>query len=168
VPVKAIESRLQYIVGVIPTEKDRGDGSGGFLVGYQDGKDMKLKLYKQIKKPGGRFGNDYLTIDGTGVRDYIHVVDLANGHLKALDKVMSSEGLGTGTGYSVLEIVTAFEKASGRKVPYRIVDRRPGDVAVCYSDSSKAKTELGWVAERGIEDMCGDSWRWQKNNPNEY
>ncbi|WP_342433469.1 UDP-glucose 4-epimerase GalE [Neobacillus sp. FSL H8-0543] len=119
------------------------------------------------------FGNDYSTVDGTGVRDYIHVVDLAKGHLKALEKVMSSKGveaynLGTGTGYSVLELVLAFEKASGKKVPYKIVDKRPGDVAVCYADASKAKNELGWTAERGIEDMCRDSWRWQKKNPNGY
>jgi UDP-glucose 4-epimerase len=119
------------------------------------------------------FGNDYSTVDGTGVRDYIHVVDLANGHLKALEKVMSSTGveaynLGTGTGYSVLEIVSAFEKASDMKVPYKIVDRRPGDIGLCYADPSKAKNELGWTAERGIEDMCRDSWRWQEKNPNGY
>jgi UDP-glucose 4-epimerase len=119
------------------------------------------------------FGNDYPTVDGTGVRDYIHVVDLANGHIKALEKVMSSNGveaynLGTGTGYSVLEIVSAFEKASGMKVPYRIVDRRPGDVAVCYADPSKARNELGWTTKRGIEDMCRDSWRWQEKNPDGY
>jgi UDP-glucose 4-epimerase len=119
------------------------------------------------------FGNDYPTVDGSGVRDYIHVVDLAHGHLKALEKVMSANGveaynLGTGTGYSVLEIVAAFEKASGAKVPYRIVDRRPGDVAVCYADAAKAKDELGWVATRGIEEMCQDSWRWQKGNPEGY
>jgi UDP-glucose 4-epimerase len=119
------------------------------------------------------FGNDYPTVDGSGVRDYIHVVDLAHGHLKALEKVMSANGveaynLGTGTGYSVLEIVAAFEKASGAKVPYQIVDRRPGDVAVCYADGTKAKEELGWVATRGIEEMCRDSWRWQKGNPEGY
>ncbi|MEH7336798.1 UDP-glucose 4-epimerase GalE [Neobacillus drentensis] len=119
------------------------------------------------------FGSDYPTVDGTGVRDYIHVIDLASGHLKALEKVMTSNGveaynLGTGTGYSVLEIVSAFEKASGMKVSYRIVDRRPGDVAVCYADPSKAQNELGWIAKKGIEEMCKDSWRWQKNNPNGY
>ncbi|EKN70162.1 UDP-glucose 4-epimerase [Neobacillus bataviensis LMG 21833] len=119
------------------------------------------------------FGSDYPTVDGSGVRDYIHVVDLALGHLKALEKVMSANGveaynLGTGTGYSVLEIVAAFEKASEVKVPYKIVDRRPGDVAICYADPVKAKNELGWVASRGIEDMCRDSWKWQKNNPNGY
>lgn len=119
------------------------------------------------------FGNDYPTVDGTGIRDYIHVVDLALGHLKALEKVMSSTGveaynLGTGTGYSVLEIVSAFENACGQQIPYRIIDRRPGDVATCYADPLKAKNELGWVAERGIEEMCRDSWKWQKQNPNGY
>jgi UDP-glucose 4-epimerase len=119
------------------------------------------------------FGNDYPTIDGTGVRDYIHVVDLAKGHLKALEKVMSSNGveaynLGTGIGYSVLEIVSAFVKAAGVKIPYKIVDRRPGDVASCFADPTRAQTKLGWVAEKGIEDMCRDSWRWQKNNPNGF
>lgn len=119
------------------------------------------------------FGSDYPTPDGTGVRDYIHVVDLAKGHLKALEKIVSTTGidtynLGTGTGYSVLEMVAAFEKASGKKVPYRISERRPGDVASCYADPAKAKNELGWTAEKGIEEMCSDSWRWQKNNPNGY
>ncbi len=110
------------------------------------------------------FGNDYDTIDGTGVRDYIHVVDLAQGHLKALDKVRDFNGveaynLGTGTGYSVLQIVEAFENATGVKVNYKIVERRPGDIATCYADPSKAKNELGWEAKRGIEEMCRDSWR---------
>lgn len=119
------------------------------------------------------FGNNYPTIDGTGVRDYIHVVDLAKGYIKALEKIMTSTGvntynLGTGKGYSVLEIVAAFEKASGKKVPYRIVEPRPGDVASCYSDPTKAKEELGWVAEKGIEEMCRDAWRWQKRNPDGY
>ena len=116
------------------------------------------------------FGNDYPTNDGTGVRDYIHVVDLAIGHLKALEKINKDCGvhtynLGTGTGYSVLEVINAFEKASGKKVNYKIVDRRPGDIAACYADASKAKKELGWVAERGIEQMCADSWNFTKNNP---
>jgi len=119
------------------------------------------------------FGNDYETNDGTGVRDYIHVVDLAQGHLKALEKVMTAKGvdaynLGTGTGYSVLETVSAFEQASGKKVPHRIVARRPGDIGVCYADPAKAKSELGWTAKRGIEEMCQDSWRWQENNPEGY
>ena len=119
------------------------------------------------------FGDDYDTPDGTGVRDYIHVVDLALGHLKAVEKVMSDTGvdaynLGTGKGCSVLEIISAVEKASGVKINYKIVDRRPGDLAVCYSDPSKALKELDWKAERGIEEMCEDSWRWQKNNPKGY
>ncbi|MED3255009.1 GDP-mannose 4,6-dehydratase, partial [Bacillus thuringiensis] len=119
------------------------------------------------------FGNDYPTKDGTGVRDYIHVVDLANGHVKALEKVMSTTGvdaynLGTGMGYSVLEMVEAFEKVSGKKVPYKITERRPGDVAVCFADASKAKRELGWEATRGLEEMCADSWKWQSNNKNGY
>ncbi|MBP1935118.1 UDP-glucose 4-epimerase GalE [Ammoniphilus resinae] len=119
------------------------------------------------------FGNDYPTVDGTGVRDYIHVVDLAIGHLKALEKIMVESGvdaynLGTGRGYSVLEMIGAFERVSGKKVPYRIVDRRPGDVAACYADPAKAREELGWVAFRGIEEMCLDSWRWQSGNPEGY
>ncbi|MBR6568553.1 MAG: UDP-glucose 4-epimerase GalE [Clostridia bacterium] len=119
------------------------------------------------------FGSDYDTHDGTGVRDYIHVVDLAAGHVKALQRVLGKSGLdvynlGTGTGYSVLDVVKAFEKASGVKINYKIVDRRPGDVAVCYSDPTKAYEELGWKAERGIDEMCADSWRWQSQNPNGY
>ena len=119
------------------------------------------------------FGDDYDTPDGTGVRDYIHVVDLALGHIKAVDKIANSKGvciynLGTGVGYSVLDVVKAFEKASGKKIKYEIVPRRPGDLAAVYSDPTKAKEELGWVAERGIEKMCEDSWRWQKNNPEGY
>ena len=115
------------------------------------------------------FGNDYDTIDGTGVRDYIHVVDLAKGHLKALDKARKFTGveaynLGTGTGYSVLQIVKAFEDATGVEVKYKIVDRRPGDIATCYADPSKAKNDLGWEAKKGIEEMCKDSWRFTSNN----
>ena len=121
----------------------------------------------------GVFGNDYDTPDGTGVRDYIHVVDLAVGHVKALKKIEEKAGLciynlGTGTGYSVLDIVKNFEEATGVKIPYVIKDRRPGDIAVCYADASKAKAELGWEAKYGIRDMCADSWRWQSNNPNGY
>ncbi len=121
----------------------------------------------------GVFGNDYDTPDGTGVRDYIHVVDLANGHVKAIEKIKENPGLGiynlgTGQGYSVLEIVKNFEEASGRKIPYVIKDRRPGDIAECYSDPSKAQRELNWSAKRGIRTMCEDSWRWQSNNPNGY
>lgn len=119
------------------------------------------------------WGDDYDTPDGTGVRDYIHVVDLALGHIKAVEKVEGSEGLfiynlGTGKGYSVLDVVKAFEKASGVKIPYKIGSRRDGDIATCYSDPSKAYKELGWKAERDIEEMCEDSWRWQKQNPNGY
>ncbi len=121
----------------------------------------------------GVFGNDYDTHDGTGVRDYIHVVDLARGHVKALAKIEAKAGLnvynlGTGKGYSVLDIVKNFEDATGVKIPYSIKPRRPGDIATCYSDASKAEKELGWVAENDIKDMCADSWRWQKMNPNGY
>jgi len=119
------------------------------------------------------FGADYPTHDGTGVRDYIHVVDLAKGHLSALNQVMHTTGvhaynLGTGQGYSVLDMVAAFEKVSGRSIPYALVQRRPGDAAISYADVTKAKEELGWKAEKGIEQMCEDSWRWQSNNPNGY
>jgi UDP-glucose 4-epimerase len=119
------------------------------------------------------FGNNYPTQDGTGVRDYIHVVDLAQGHLRALEKVSASTGidaynLGTGQGYSVLEIVSAFEKASGINIPYRIVEPRPGDAAICFADPTKAKHELGWMASRNITEMCQDAWRWQKENPYGY
>ncbi len=121
----------------------------------------------------GVFGNDYDTPDGTGVRDYIHVVDLAIGHVKAIKKLEDKEGvliynLGTGHGYSVLDVVKAYEKACGKPIPYEIKERRPGDIASCYADPTKAKEELGWVAERGIEEMCEDSWRWQSQNPDGY
>ena len=119
------------------------------------------------------FGDDYDTPDGTGVRDYIHVVDLAAGHVLALDKLSENPGvvtynLGTGKGCSVLEIVAAFEKASGKKIPYELVGRRPGDVAACYADASLAKAELGWEAKLGIDEMCADSWKWQSLNPDGY
>ncbi len=119
------------------------------------------------------FGNDYATHDGTGIRDYIHVVDLALGHVKAVQKVEKDEGcfiynLGTGKGYSVLDVVNAFEKASGVTIPFEIQPRRAGDIAICYSDPAKALRELGWKAERGLEEMCEDSWRWQSQNPNGY
>ncbi len=120
------------------------------------------------------FGDDYDTPDGTGVRDYIHVVDLAEGHVKALDNILEGGkgvqvfNLGTGHGYSVLDIVKAFEKASGKQIPYKIVERRPGDIATCYSDPSKAKEVLGWEAKRGLAEMCEDSWRWQSQNPNGF
>ena len=119
------------------------------------------------------FGNDYDTHDGTGVRDYIHVVDLAKGHLKALNKILDTTGidtynLGTGIGYSVLDVVKSFEKATGIKIPYKITNRRPGDIAICYADPTKAYNELGWKAEKNLEDMCRDAWRWQKLNPQGY
>lgn len=119
------------------------------------------------------FGTDYPTDDGTGVRDYIHVVDLAKGHLKALEKLTTNPGivtynLGAGRGFSVLEMVAAFAKASSREIPYKIVDRRPGDIATCYADNLKAKKELNFVAAKTVEDMCEDSWRWQFNNTNGY
>jgi len=120
------------------------------------------------------FGGDYETVDGTGVRDYIHVVDLAVGHVQALDVLTIQKpgtvvyNLGTGQGYSVLEIVAAFEAASEKKVPYKIVDRRPGDIAACYADPGLAAKELGWTAKRGIKEMCMDTWRWQSQNPNGY
>jgi UDP-glucose 4-epimerase len=115
------------------------------------------------------FGNDYPTPDGTGVRDYIHVVDLSLGHLKAVEKIMAASGveaynLGTGKGYSVLEVIQTFEKITGQKVNYKMAPRRAGDIAECYADPSKANTELGWKASRDLSDMCGDSWRFMKNN----
>lgn len=121
----------------------------------------------------GVFGDDYDTPDGTGVRDYIHVVDLAQGHIKALKKLSSNPGvvtynLGTGKGYSVLEVVKAFSKATGVNIPYKVTTRRPGDIAVCYADVGKAQRELGWTAKKGLDEMCEDSWRWQKNNPKGY
>ena len=119
------------------------------------------------------FGDDYDTHDGTGVRDYIHVVDLAKGHLKALEKVMATKGveaynLGTGVGYSVLDVVRKFEKVTGKKIPYVITSRRPGDIDKCYADPTKACKELRWKAEKTLEDMCKDAWNWQKNNPDGY
>ena len=117
------------------------------------------------------FGNDYDTIDGTGVRDYIHVVDLAKGHVAALDHLhpgVDAYNLATGTGTSVLQLIEAFKKASDKDIPYEIVDRRPGDIAACYASPEKANRELGWSAEKTIEDACADSWRWQSGNPNGY
>ena len=121
----------------------------------------------------GVFGNDYDTPDGTGVRDYIHVVDLARGHVKALAKLAPGSGvsvynLGTGNGYSVLEVIRAFGKACGKEIPYSIKPRRDGDIAVCYSRSDKARAELGWEAQYGLDDMCRDSWNWQSKNPEGY
>ena len=120
------------------------------------------------------YGNDYDTPDGTCIRDYIHVVDLADGHVKAVNNILDGKkgvqifNLGTGKGYSVLDIVKAFSKAYGKELPYKIAPRRPGDLAVCFSDPSKAKEVLGWEAKRGIDDMCRDSWNWQSKNPNGY
>jgi UDP-glucose 4-epimerase len=119
------------------------------------------------------YGNDYETPDGTGVRDYIHVEDLADGHLKALNKLEKNSGLvtynlGTGQGYSVLDMIKSFEQQSGKSINYKIVDRRAGDVASCYADAELAAKELGWQAAKGIEDMCADSWHWQSNNPHGY
>lgn len=121
----------------------------------------------------GVFGNDYDTPDGTGVRDFIHVVDLAKGHVCALNAIERKCGLaiynlGTGQGYSVLDVVKAFERVNGVEVPYQIMPRRAGDIATCYSNPAKAKDELGWEAQFGIDEMCRDSWNWQKNNPNGY
>jgi UDP-glucose 4-epimerase len=119
------------------------------------------------------FGDDYPTPDGTGVRDYIHVIDLVRGHITALDKIKEKPGvvtynLGTGKGYSVLEMIDAIKKASGREVPYKVIGRRPGDIAECYADPSKAEKEMGWKAEKGIDEMCEDAWRWQSQNPEGY
>ena len=119
------------------------------------------------------FGNDYETTDGTGVRDYIHVTDLALGHIRTLPKLLSKPGvviynLGTGNGFSVLEMVKGFEKASDQQISYQITDRRPGDIAACFADPSKAKKELGWEATKSLEDMCRDTWNWQKKNPIGY
>lgn len=119
------------------------------------------------------FGDDYDTKDGTGVRDYIHVVDLAKGHVKAIEYILKNKGteiinLGTGTGYSVLEMVKAFEKAVGKEIPYEIQERREGDIAICYADSKKAKEVLDWEAELGLDEMCEDAWRWQSKNPEGY
>lgn len=121
----------------------------------------------------GVFGNDYDTPDGTGVRDYIHVVDLAAGHVKAIEKIKQNPGvevynLGTGNGYSVLQVVEAFGKACGHPIPYEIKPRREGDIATCYCDPEKAKNDLGWTAKYGVDEMCQDTWRWQSGNPNGY
>ncbi len=120
----------------------------------------------------GVFGDDYPTPDGTGVRDYIHVVDLAKGHVAAIDKIKESGvfvyNLGTGIGYSVLDVIHAFEKACGKKLPYAVKPRRAGDIAACYADASKAERELGWKAELGIDEMCSSLWNWQTKNPNGY
>ena len=132
-----------------------------------------LKTAQGVRDHIAIYGTDYPTPDGTGVRDYIHVVDLARGHVCAIRKLETKCGLficnlGTGKGYSVLDVIHAFSKACGKEIPYVIDPRRPGDIAECYADPTKAKNELGWVAEYGIEEMCADSWNWQKNNPDGY
>lgn len=123
-------------------------------------------------KEVGVFGDDYDTHDGTGVRDYIHVVDLARGHVAAIDKIektgVYTYNLGTGIGYSVLDVIHAFEKACGKKLPYSIKPRRAGDIAACYADAGKAKRELGWQATLGIDEMCASLWKWQSQNPKGY
>ena len=134
-----------------------------FITQVASGKREKLSV----------FGNDYPTHDGTGVRDYIHVVDLAKGHVAACEYLKDNAGcdvfnLGTGIGYSVLDLVHTFGRVNAMEIPYVIVDRRPGDVARCYADAGKAKAKLGWAAEKTLEDMCRDSWRWQSQNPNGY
>ncbi|BCK01528.1 UDP-glucose 4-epimerase GalE [Anaerocolumna chitinilytica] len=121
----------------------------------------------------GVFGNDYDTPDGSGVRDYIHVADLADGHVKAVEKLAQQPGLctynlGTGTGYSVFDMIKAFSRVCGKDIPYVLKPRRPGDIAVCYADVTLAREELGWSAKRGLDEMCEDAWRWQQNNPNGY
>ena len=154
---------------------------GGTTNPYGTSKLMVEMMLQDIAKSDERFklkqlavfGDDYDTVDGTGVRDYIHVVDLAIGHLKALDKIASNTGalvynLGTGNGYSVLQMVNAFIKASNQEVPYQVSPRRPGDIAACYAAPEKALNELGWEAERAIDAMMEDTWRWQSNNPNGY
>jgi len=164
-------SMLRYFnpVGAHPSGKIGEDPNGipnnlmPFITQVAVGKLKELRV----------FGNDYPTKDGTGVRDYIHVVDLAKGHIKALEKILKGQGvsaynLGTGTGYSVLDMVNAFEKATGQAVPYKIVDRRPGDIAASFADPSRAEKELNWKAEKTLEDMCRDAWRWQSQNPNGY
>lgn len=129
---------------------------------------VAIGLYKEVNV----FGNDYDTPDGTGVRDYIHVVDLARGHVAAIEKISApgvyTYNLGTGIGYSVLDVIRAFEKACGHKIPYVIKDRRPGDIASCYANADKAAKELGWKAELGIDEMCASLWSWQMKNPNGY
>lgn len=134
-----------------------------FIAQVAVGKRAKLSVY----------GGDYPTPDGTGVRDYIHVVDLALGHLKALERLSARPGLvtcnlGTGQGYSVLEMIRSFERACGRNIPYEVVERRPGDIAACYADPTFAAAELGWVATKSLEEMCADGWRWQEGNPHGF
>ena len=162
---------LRYFnpVGAHPSGKIGEDPNGipnnlvPYITQVAIGKLNELKVY----------GDDYNTPDGTGVRDYIHVIDLVIGHIKALEKLQTKPGivtynLGTGKGYSVLDMVKAFSKVVGKEIPYKVVDRRPGDVAMCYADPTKAKNDMGWVAERSLDKMCEDSWNWQRNNPKGY
>jgi UDP-glucose 4-epimerase len=161
--------RYFYPVGAHPSGRIGEDPHGipnnlaPYIAQVASGKLAELSVY----------GNDYPTDDGTGVRDYIHVMDLAGGHVKALEKLAENPGvvtynLGTGRGYSVLEMVKGFEEAAGRKVAYKVVGRRPGDIASCYADPTKAERELSWKAVRDIDEMCSDAWRWQSSNPNGY
>ncbi|MDD4296715.1 MAG: UDP-glucose 4-epimerase GalE [Ruminiclostridium sp.] len=162
---------LRYFnpVGAHPSGKIGEDPNGipnnlvPYITQVAIGKLNELKVY----------GDDYNTPDGTGVRDYIHVIDLVIGHIKALEKLQTKPGivtynLGTGKGYSVLDMVKAFSKVVGKEIPYKVVDRRPGDVAMCYADPTKAKNDMGWIAERDLAKMCEDSWNWQRNNPKGY
>ena len=169
----------KYMIEIILEDIYKSDNKSGRIGENPNGIPNNLMPYiTQVaigKLPAlSVFGDDYDTPDGTGVRDYIHVVDLAEGHVKALDNILEGGkgvqvfNLGTGHGYSVLDIVKAFEKASGKQIPYKIVERRPGDIATCYSDPSKAKEVLGWEAKRGLAEMCEDSWRWQSQNPNGF
>lgn len=171
-------SDQQWSIALLRYFNPIGAHSSGLIGEHPNGKPNNLAPYITQVAIGRLdklyvYGNDYPTHDGTGVRDYIHVMDLASGHLKAIEKVLSTTGadaynLGTGRGYSVLEMINAFQNESGRKIPYTITERRPGDIAVCYANPSKAREELIWVAIRGIEEMCADAWRWQINNPNGY
>ena len=168
----------QWRIGILRYFNPVGAHDSG-LIG-EDPRDVPNNLMPYVAQVAvGRrdhlsvWGDDYPTPDGTGVRDYIHVVDLALGHLRALQALAAAPGcwavnLGTGTGYSVLDMVRAFERASGRAVPYRVAPRRPGDVAACYADPTLARERLGWRAERGLEAMCRDAWRWQSGNPAGY
>ncbi len=181
-----IEAILQDLHGSDPTWKIAllryfnpvGAHESGLIGEAPEGVPSNLMPYIAQVAAGRRealhvYGGDYPTVDGTGVRDYIHVVDLARGHLAALEKLPAAAGvlsvnLGTGRGYSVLEVIDAFRKASGKDIPYRIAARRPGDVAACFADAALAAALLGWRAERGIEQMCRDAWRWQSMNPDGY
>ena len=156
--------------GRMPAADRRGSPGHARIISFR----LWLR-WRSARREHLNVGDDYSTPDGTGVRDYIHVVDLALGHLKALDALALGPAgecltvnLGTGNGYSVLEIVRAFEKASGQAVPYKVAPRRPGDVASCYADPGYALKSLGWRAARGLDEMCADAWRWQHHNPNGY